>query len=118
MEEAGNYWVRVTDVNGCKNADSISVSLLLNCDDIYLPSAFTPNDDGLNDKFGALGNLFLVSQYSFQIYNKLGQLVFVTNNPYQKWDGKMKASLPQWKGIRGVRTIFIKTNFRKSVRVL
>jgi gliding motility-associated-like protein len=63
---------------------------LQNCDDISFPSAFSPNADRLNDQFGALGNLFLVNNFSLTISNRFGEIVFYTNNPYQKWDGMYK----------------------------
>lgn len=83
--QTGEYQVSVTDSNGCTTSDSISVTV--NCSNIFFPSAFTPNNDGLNDLYGPGGNLASVKKYFFSIYNRWGQLVFATTNPYQKWDG-------------------------------
>ena len=87
VNNSGIYSVTVSNSEGCTNSSSIAVEVLSNCDDIYFPSAFSPNDDGRNDKFGPLGNLFVVSNYSLKIFNRYGQMVFQTNNPNQKWDG-------------------------------
>ena len=87
VNNTGIYSVTVSNNEGCTNSSSIAVEVLTNCDDIYFPSAFSPNDDGKNDKFGPLGSLFVVSNYSLKIFNRYGQMVFQTNNPYQKWDG-------------------------------
>ncbi len=87
VSNTGIYSVTVSNSEGCTNSSSIAVEVLTNCDDIYFPSAFSPNDDGRNDKFGPLGNLFVVSNYSLKIFNRYGEMVFQTNNPYQKWDG-------------------------------
>ena len=87
VNSTGIYSVTVSNSEGCTNSGSIAVEVLTNCDDIYFPSAFSPNDDGRNDKFGPLGNLFVVSNYSLKIFNRYGEMVFQTNNPYQKWDG-------------------------------
>jgi gliding motility-associated-like protein len=86
--ETGKYFVEVSDSNGCSTSDTINITV--NCSNIFFPSAFTPNNDGRNDLYGALGNLASVKEYSFYIYNRWGQLVFHTNNPYEKWDGKLK----------------------------
>ncbi len=87
VTNSGIYSVTVGNSEGCTNSSSIAVEVLTNCDDIYFPSAFSPNDDGRNDKFGPLGNLFVVSNYSLKIFNRYGEMVFQTNSPYQKWDG-------------------------------
>ena len=67
---------------------------------VWLPSAFTPNDDGLNDQFGP-GNTYChpdFSDFSFNIYNRWGQLVFQTVDPGLKWDGKLNG-VPQEMGV-------------------
>jgi gliding motility-associated-like protein len=61
------------------------------CSVIYFPSAFTPNNDGRNDLFGPLGNLSALSNFKLSVYNRYGQQIFFSNNPFQKWDG-------QWSG--------------------
>ncbi len=63
--------------------------------DIYFPAAFTPNGDGTNDDFGPgpLSNLSGISNYSLHIYNRYGQLVFFTRNPYARWNGMFKGRL-------------------------
>jgi gliding motility-associated-like protein len=64
-------------------------------DDIYFPTAFTPNGDGNNDGFGPgpLSNLAGITEYSMSVYNRYGQLVFISINPYEKWDGSFKGQL-------------------------
>jgi len=56
-------------------------------DGFYVPSAFTPNNDGKNDIFRPLifGN---VKKYQFTIYNRWGQIVFQTTEIGKGWDGK------------------------------
>ncbi len=63
--------------------------------DIYFPSAFTPNGDGNNDAFGPgpLSNLAGITEYTLHIYNRYGQLVFFSRDPYKNWDGKFKGRL-------------------------
>ncbi|MEQ1677098.1 MAG: gliding motility-associated C-terminal domain-containing protein [Chitinophagaceae bacterium] len=52
---------------------------------IYIPSGFTPNDDGLNDDFNAIASGLL--EYEMRVYNRWGQLVFVTKSLTNGWDG-------------------------------
>ncbi|QSE98813.1 T9SS type B sorting domain-containing protein [Fulvivirga lutea] len=52
---------------------------------LYLPSAFTPNNDGLNDTFGAVGEG--IEKYNLVVYNRWGEPVFETNSASAKWDG-------------------------------
>ena len=63
--------------------------------DIYFPTAFTPNGDGINDEFGPgpLSNLVGITDYALHVYNRYGELVFFSRNPYKKWDGKYKGRL-------------------------
>jgi len=86
----GTYSVKVNDNKGCSGLDSISV--IVDCSDIYFPSAFTPNSDGLNDLFGAEGNIATIKNYSLTIYNRWGEIIFQSNDPLQKWNGKYKGS--------------------------
>ncbi len=53
---------------------------------LFVPNAFTPNDDGLNDNWN-IKHLF-VEKYNVQVYNKWGQCVFQTQNKNEMWNGK------------------------------
>ncbi|MBL0358152.1 MAG: gliding motility-associated C-terminal domain-containing protein [Chitinophagaceae bacterium] len=87
----GTYSVTVSNTNGCEGTASINVQYLPDCGDIFFPTAISPGDaNNINDKFGAMGNLLGVSNYSLSIYNRYGELVFSTTDPYKKWDGIYK----------------------------
>ena len=61
----------------------------------YIPNCFTPNGDGLNDRFSVLdfGNCYV---YHLMIFNRWGQLIFETSDLYESWDGKYKGqSVPE-----------------------
>lgn len=53
---------------------------------MYIPSAFTPNEDGINDTFGVKGEG--ISNFHIYIYNRWGELIFESTNPKQQWDGR------------------------------
>ncbi len=56
---------------------------------IFLPNAFSPNGDGINDLFKGKGNYFGVKDYEMQIYNRWGELVFRTEDPDEGWNGRV-----------------------------
>ncbi len=53
-----------------------------------LPTAFTPNNDGLNDSFGAVAQG--VKDFKLVVYNRYGEIVFNSNSIDSKWDGTFK----------------------------
>ena len=87
VTEAGIYAADVNNICGSAT-DSITVSFEL-CD-IAFPNAFTPNNDGKNDVAHVLGSLALFKDYSLNIYNRFGELVFYTEDIYSGWDGTYK----------------------------
>ncbi len=81
--------------SSCVATDSIRITVVdpntLDCSQAYLPSAFTPNDDGLNDSYG-LSNPFAIQQLlSFEIFDRWGSRVFASVDPFQRWDGSFKS---------------------------
>jgi gliding motility-associated-like protein len=91
VTQQGNYAVTVSNANGCEASANINVQYLSDCGDIFFPTAITPDGDGKNDFFGPLGrNLAGLKEYSLYIYNRYGELVFSSNDPYKKWDGIYK----------------------------
>ncbi len=86
----GLYWVNVTNVCGSK---SDSIQVYDHCDfPVYMPDAFTPNGDNLNDDFG-VPKENINRLVELKIYDRWGQIVFETNNIYKRWDGKFKNQL-------------------------
>ncbi len=87
VSQPGIYQVRVQNTCGSKT-DSIGIFAL--CDfPLYMPNAFSPNGDGVNDIFrvSPLNKNILVR---LTIYNRWGQAVFQTSNPNQGWNGTYK----------------------------
>jgi gliding motility-associated-like protein len=81
----GTYSLQVIDVHGCSGENTTVISNA--CDeDILVPNAFTPNNDGLNDVFLPIivKNL---SDYDMKIFNRWGQLIFESNDISDGWDG-------------------------------
>ena len=83
----GNYTITASDVNGCTKTFNTNITLQ-NCTDciINVPSAFTPNGDGLNDVFRAQLNCYVAS-FHCMIFNRWGKKVFETSNINNGWNG-------------------------------
>ncbi len=62
-----------------------------NCEacSVYIPNAFSPNDDGINDEFTAYSNCQLES-YKLQIFDRWGGHIFNSEDPTMSWDGKYR----------------------------
>jgi gliding motility-associated-like protein len=89
--DEGIYWVTVTDTLGCKGGDTVQ---LLVCDAaIWLPTAFTPDGDGLNDEFRAVMTLDGVSNFSMLIFDRWGRQVFESGDPSTGWNGILNGQL-------------------------
>lgn len=54
---------------------------------LFMPNAFTPNNDGENDDFKGKGYIQAISDYSMNIFNRWGQLVFESSDPNIGWNG-------------------------------
>jgi len=88
VTQTGTYWLRVTDSYGCAGTDTIVVNPKQCAEGFFIPRAFTPNKDGLNDNFRPL--LFgVIQHYRFRIYNRWGHVVFESSEPGRGWDGKV-----------------------------
>lgn len=97
-ETEKTYSVQLTVANqkGCSDTAVQTLKVLKSCY-IAVPSAFTPNGDGLNDFLYPL-NAFKADHLEFKVYNRLGQVVFSTKDWTEKWDGKIKGE-PQSSGV-------------------
>jgi gliding motility-associated-like protein len=87
--DSGMYEIclNVTSINGCidHTCQSIEITAVPN---IYIPNAFTPDNDGLNDYFNPIITGVLVREFVFQIFDRWGALIFETNSPSEVfWDG-------------------------------
>ena len=82
------YIVTVTDNFGCSDTASVFVRVLIpQCAEpfVFIPRAFSPNGDGINDKFYVRGDY--LTQLEFVIYNRWGEQVFKTLDKTVGWDG-------------------------------
>ena len=90
-ETSITYALEMTDDRGCTTIDSLFIDVIdpddLDCDNVFLPKAFTPNGDQLNDFYGISNPLAIFDFGSFDIYNRWGGRVFSADTPFDQWDG-------------------------------
>ena len=78
----------VTDSFGCTHSTQKTIRIYSSCF-LAVPTAFTPNGDGLNDQLYPL-NAVKAEELDFRVYNRWGQLMYQTSNWKKGWDGNFK----------------------------
>lgn len=85
--QQGKYWV-TAERNNCIASDTINITN--ECDmTYYIPNAFTPNGDNINDVFKVIGQN--ISFLKMEIYNRWGEKLFESSGSDIYWDGKFEA---------------------------
>lgn len=88
--DGGRYAVTLTVSNkGICFDNTTQIIVIKNPLSIFVPNSFTPNKDGLNDKFRIVYNNRDVEKYSLQIFNRWGEEMFSTTDIDFEWDGKV-----------------------------
>jgi len=96
VTQAGNYTVRITDLDNCSINHTFEVSD--KCEPILLtPNVFTPNGDGKNDLFTPQPKSTKRARIlGLQIFNRWGELLYTSKGPEFSWDGKVNGTrVPQ-----------------------
>ncbi len=88
VKQPGSYSVQITNMFGCSVTKSIKVSFqqCKTCP-VYVPNAFTPNNDGTNDLFTIKSNCARIDDFTFLVYSRWGQPLFKTSDVKKGWDG-------------------------------
>ncbi|MCD4725959.1 MAG: gliding motility-associated C-terminal domain-containing protein, partial [Bacteroidales bacterium] len=93
----GWYGVIIESQQGCMGEDSVYVLFFIPpeppepiVENFYVPNAFSPDGDGLNDEFKVIKPPDNIESFRMYIYNRWGQLVFETNDVSIGWDGTFK----------------------------
>lgn len=79
------YVVTAIDENGCAGDTTVVIFVENVCGEIFVPTIFSPNDDGNNDEHCVMGDC--VQEFELSIYNRWGERVFISDNQANCWDG-------------------------------
>lgn len=91
LENSGFLYLNITDANNCNAIDSVFVSVEEELN-YGIPNAFSPNSDGINDRYFVVANAEL-RNFTMKIFNRWGQKIFETNDNAIGWDGTYKDKL-------------------------
>ncbi|MEI8059398.1 MAG: PKD domain-containing protein, partial [Ferruginibacter sp.] len=92
--ETTQYTIEARNPGGCKTRDKVTIFLICNGANVFIPNTFSPNEDGINDVFYPRGTgLFRIK--TLRIFNRWGQVVYEKNNIMPNdvasgWDGTFK----------------------------
>lgn len=92
--DTGAYTIRLITSTHYNCVDTSYQTIVINPDFmLYIPTAFTPNDDGVNDTFGPKG--MFINEFEMYIFDRWGNLVYKTNDLAKPWDGKKNNTTTQ-----------------------
>ncbi len=104
------YTLYATSAYGCKSQDDVLVKVV---EDIFIPNAFSPNGDGMNDTW-RVPFLDPLMEATVYVYNRQGQLVYRAEGGKVNWDGNLNA-YPQPAGAY-VYSIIFRTGFYRNIK--
>jgi len=118
VSAAGEYRVTLTHVCGTRTLKA-DIATEPSCVDVYIPNAFSPNGDGVNDLLVIEDGGDVVEVLSFRIFNRWGALMhedrnFDSNNRRHAWDGKYKGQRVN----KGVYVYMAEILFRNGETIL
>jgi len=89
--EVGDYMVelKVVSIHNCRDS-AMSQIIITDITTVYFASAFSPDGDGINDFFGAVGENITPTGFGLCIYDRWGEVIFESSDIDNKWDGKAK----------------------------
>lgn len=103
---------------GCLSQTSLAVTVsLTECDDTHallIPDGFSPNGDGVNDTFKITNIEYLFPNYTIEIFNRYGNLMYKGNRNLPNWDGTSNQSNVSINGIAPNGVYFYIVNFNKD----
>jgi gliding motility-associated-like protein len=104
------YTINVVDANGCTATDLVTIEVK-DIKEIFIPNAFTPNNDANNDVFKVYGDMSTIALLDLKIFNRWGEKVYETNDIEFAWDGTYKGEYVD----RGVYTYTLKIVYVNGV---
>jgi len=93
-QDTGHYKVSLAISNEFGCTDNIAYTIIIDpIFIIYIPDAFTPNGDNINDAFGP--SVYGIKEFEMTIYDRWGGIIYQTTDKDKPWDGTMNANKTQ-----------------------
>ncbi len=111
--QTGSYTVVliVTSAEGCTDT-AISYLVFEEQNTLYIPSAFTPNDDGINPIFFAYSTG--IREFSMEIFDRWGERIFVSNDIQKGWNGLLQSGTEAPQGVYTYKIDVLFSNNKSS----
>jgi len=87
------YCVLATDAAGCSDSSCVTIYVDITCGEIFVPNAFSPNNDGKNEVLTVEGNC--ITEMLFQVFDRWGEKVFESVDKNVGWDGFFRSNPAQ-----------------------
>ncbi|WP_424495116.1 gliding motility-associated C-terminal domain-containing protein [Salinimicrobium sp. GXAS 041] len=88
LENGMTYYASLTDATStCESSTRLAVTVTLEACELVIPEAFSPNSDGINDRFEVENLAGEYPNYNMEIFNRWGNKVFTGNSSNPSWDG-------------------------------
>jgi gliding motility-associated-like protein len=91
--DSTSYIVTYVHESGCFGSDTVVVLIKRPCGNVFVPTAFSPNGDGLNDEWCILGGC--IKSFQLAVYNQWGEVVFISSDRDDCWKGTYQGELVQ-----------------------
>ena len=88
VNDAGTFYVQITDDNGCIALSNVAVVNLVPITQLFVPNSFTPNDDEHNELFVVSGENIVI--FNLKIFDRWGEKLFESESIEKHWDGSFK----------------------------
>ena len=83
------YFAAQNTSTGCESSQRLAVTAdLTGCDSVFIPEGFSPNGDGINDLFEMKNIDIIYPNYTIEIFNRNGSVVFKGNASIGPWNGQ------------------------------
>ena len=104
-----SYTVTGTNAIGCTNSQSILITVLEDCKEVFIPTIFSPNADGfeVNEELCLFGNC--INSFQLEIFNRWGEKVFESTDLSNCWDGFHEGNKAE-AGVYVYKLVITKTN--------
>lgn len=86
VQDEGPVWLLVRDAEGCEATDTVLVDVTDCTCPVYVPDAFTPNADDINDGFTARSDCDFRA-FKLTVYDRWGHALFTSDDPQRTWSG-------------------------------